>query len=103
MPNTDALNINQGVDKVKEGLSKGNYIQAQRYGESLTAGDSLLNKFDLEDPEVKESKGSVNDTKGIPISSAPSQFNPFNVFRYKPIYSRISKMLYQSLRLLSLI
>lgn len=78
MGNITALDIGSEAAKLA-----GRTVDQQGAGASLTVGDQLLNAgFDPESSEAKESKGYLDDvSEGI--SSAPSQFNPFNVFRYR--------------------
>ena len=78
MGNITALDIGSNAAKLT-----GRTVDQQGAGASLTAGDQLLIAgFDPESSEAKESKGYLDDvSEGI--SSAPSQFNPFNVFRYR--------------------
>lgn len=77
MGNITALDINSAREKLV-----GNAIDIFRAGSSETAGETLLNQFDPDDANAKQ-LGLVDNTEGVFVSSAPSQFNPFNVFRYK--------------------
>jgi hypothetical protein len=77
MGNITALDIGSAREKLV-----GNSIDIFRAGSSETAGETLLNQFDPDDANAKQ-LGIVDNTEGVSVSSAPSQFNPFNVFRYK--------------------
>lgn len=76
------LNIGSGFDKLKETL-QGDTVKQFRAGSSIdTAGDILMNAYDPNDPTNSETVGT---TQGGPsnIGAIASDFNPFNVFRYK--------------------
>lgn len=77
MGNITALDIASEAQKLT-----GRTTDQQGAGASLTAGDQLINGFDPESSEAKESRGYLDDVSEA-IHSAPSQFNPFNVFRYR--------------------
>ncbi len=78
----EKLNIGQGIDKIKEGLQGNTVDKFRAASSSETAGAVLMNAFDPDDPSNSSTAGTV---QGGPakVGAVQSDFNPFNVFRYK--------------------